>query len=340
MALGFQAHSERCIESLGVVMSKIVFGPEITPDAWAIGTSLLPAGFTIDVLSQSPDRRVEQLESADFYMGFRHGLMARDYDHMTNIKLVQFLSAGYDGVDLEKLRKLGIPLCNNGGANSYAVAEHAIMLMLAVSRQLPDLDRLLREGKWKSSKLGAEEEHEVAGKTIGIIGLGHIGKTLARRLTGFEVKLIYTDPVRPTPEEAQKLNVEYREPDDLFREADIVTLHAPFDHTTHHMICARTLNLMKREAILINCARGELVNEADLYQALKEKRIWAAGLDTFDKEPPDPKNPLFTLPNTVLSPHAAGPTWESWPKRFGNSYANVARVALGEKPLWVVPELR
>ena len=212
--------------------------------------------------------------------------------------------------------------------------------MLAVSRQLPDLDRLLREGKWKSSKFGQEEEHEVAGKTIGIVGLGMIGKVLARRLAGFEVKLIYTDPVRPTPEEATRLNVQYREPDDLFREADIVTLHAPFDKTTHHMVCERTINLMKRDAILINCARGELVNEADLYRALKEKRIWAAGLDVFEKEPADPKNPLFTLPNVVLSPHAAGPTWESWPKRWGNSFANAQRVARGEKPLWVVPELR
>jgi glyoxylate reductase/D-3-phosphoglycerate dehydrogenase len=323
-----------------MTMKKIVFGPEIAPAAWDIGQKLLPAGFSIETLSPSPDQRLEQLESAEFYMGFRSGVLDRDYDHMQNIKLIQFLSAGYDGVNLDKLRQLGIPLANNGGANSYAVAEHAIMLMLAVSRQLPDLDRLLREGKWKSSKLGQEEEHEVAGKTIGIVGLGHIGKTLARRLAGFEVKLIYTDPVRPTPEEAERLNVEYRAPDDLFREADIVTLHAPFDHTTHHMICERTLNLMKRDAILINCARGELVNEADLYKALKEKRIWAAGLDVFDKEPPDPKNPLFTLPNTVLSPHAAGPTWESWPKRFGYSYENVQRVARGEKPLWVVPELR
>ena len=319
---------------------KIVFGPEIAPAAWQIGVSQLPQGFTLERLSDSPDQRIEQLESADFCLGFRSGYIARDYDHMRNIKLIQFLSAGYDGMDLARLRELGIPLCNNGGANSYAVAEHAIMLMLAVSRQLPDLDRLLREGKWKSNRFGEEEEHEVAGKTIGIVGLGMIGKTLARRLAGFEVKLIYTDPVRPTAEEAQRLNVEYREPDDLFREADIVTLHAPFDASSHHMICARTLNLMKREAILINCARGELVNEADLYAALKDKRIWAAGLDTFEQEPPNPKNPLFTLANTVLSPHAAGPTWESWPKRWGHSYANVQRVARGEKPLWVVPELR
>ena len=321
-------------------MKKIVFAPVVAPAAWAIGESLLPKGFAIEVLSKDEARRVEQLESAEFLMGFRSGFNAGDYRHFGKVKLIQFLSAGYDGMDLERLRDMRIPLSNNGGANSYAVAEHAIMLMLAVYRQLPDLHALIKSGKWKSSKFGEEEEHEIAGKTIGIIGLGMIGKTLARRLSGFEVKLLYTDPVRPTPEEEARLKVTYVEPDNLFREADIVTLHAPFDRSTHRMINDRTLGLMKRESILINCARGELVDEAALYGALKERRIWAAGLDTFDREPPDPKNPLFTLPNVVLTPHAAGPTWESWPKRFGNSYANIERVARGEKPLWVVPELR
>jgi glyoxylate reductase/D-3-phosphoglycerate dehydrogenase len=97
---------------------------------------------------------------------------------------------------------------------------------------------------------------------------------------------------------------------------------------------------MRRDAILINTARGELIDEAALYKALREERIFAAGLDTFDQEPPDPQNPLFTLQNVVLSPHAAGPTWESWPKRFGHSFANIERVARGEPPLWVIPELR
>jgi phosphoglycerate dehydrogenase-like enzyme len=319
---------------------KIIFAPVIAPAAWAIGESLLPSGFTIEILSDDPKRRIEQLESADFYMGFRSGLKAPDYDHLHRLKLIQVLSAGYDGADLEKLRKMGIPLSNNGGANSYAVAEHAILLMLAVYRQLPDLDRMVKGGKWKSSRFGEEEEHEIAGKTIGIVGLGMIGKTLARRLSGFEVNLLYYDPVRPSPEEEARLKVTYRALDDLLRESDIVTLHAPFDATSHHMICDRTLDLMKRDAVLINCARGELVDEPALYRALKERRIWAAGLDTYDPEPPRPDNPLFTLPNVVLTPHAAGPTWESWPKRFGNSYANVQRVARGEAPLWVVPELR
>jgi len=319
---------------------KIVFAPTIAPAAWAIGESLLPKGFSIEVLSKDAERRIEQLESAEFLMGFRSGFLNDDYPHFKNVKLLQLLSAGYDGADLGRLRQMGIPLSNNGGANSYAVAEHAIMLMLAVSRQLPDLHALLNGGKWKSSKMGEEEEHEIAGKTIGIIGLGMIAKTLARRLSGFEVKLLYTDPVRPSAEEAERLKVTYVEPDELFRQADIVTLHAPFDKTTHHMICDRTLALMKPGSILINCARGELVDETALYKALKERQIWAAGLDTFDREPPDPKNPLFTLPNVVLTPHAAGPTWESWPKRFGYSYANIERVARGEAPQWVVPELR
>ena len=146
--------------------------------------------------------------------------------------------------------------------------------------------------------------------------------------------------MRPTPEEEKKLNVEFRELEDMLRESDIVTLHAPFDASTHHIINERTLKLMKPSAVLINCARGELVDEAALYRALKAGTLWAAGLDTYDPEPPKPDNPLFTLPNVVLTPHAAGPTWESWPKRFANSYENVQRVARGEKPLWVVPELR
>jgi phosphoglycerate dehydrogenase-like enzyme len=274
-------------------------------------------------------------------MGFlRTKLTPPDYQHLGNIKLIQVLSAGYDGMDLERLRQIGVPLCNNGGANSYAVSEHAIMLMLAVYRQLCDLDHLVKAGGWKSSKLGEEEQHEIAGKTIGIVGAGMIGRTVARRLSGFEVNLLYNDPIRLSPEDAAKLNMTYCDLDDLLCQSDIVTLHAPADESTYHLICDRTLALMRPEAIIINCARGELIDETALHRALKDRRIWAAGLDTFEQEPPDPKNPLFGLPNVVLSPHAAGPTWESWPKRFGNSYANIQRVARGEAPLWVVPELR
>ena len=321
---------------------KIIFNPVISDAAWAIGESLRPKQFDIEILSSDPDERVRQLGEADFLMGFLRGmpLGPDDYPQLKKVKLIQLLSAGYDGVDLERLKQSGIPLANNGGANSYAVSEHAILLMLAVYRRLPNLDRIVRSGQWKSSRTGEEQEHELAGKTVGIIGAGMIGKTIARRLSGFEVKLIYYDPVRLTPEEEAKLEMTYRPLEDLYREADVVSLHAPNNASTRKMINARSLKMMKRDAILINTARGELVDETDLYSALKDGTIWAAGIDAFDREPPDPNNPLFTLPNIVLSPHAAGPTWESWPKRFGNSYANIERVARGEPPLWVVPELR
>jgi len=321
---------------------KIVFNPVISPAAWAIGQQLLPSGFSIEVLAKDRDERIAQLEQADFLMGFLRGmpLGPDDYQHLKNVKLIQLLSAGYDNIDLERLRASGIPLANNGGANSFAVSEHAILLMLAVYRRLPALDRLVRSGGWKSTRMGEEQEHELAGKTVGLIGAGMIGRTVARRLSGWDVTLIYHDPVRLSPQDEAKYDLSYRDLDALFREADVVSLHAPYNASTHRMINDRTLGLMKPEAILVNTARGELVDEDALHRALKDGRIWAAGLDAYDREPPDPKNPLFTLPNVVLTPHAAGPTWESWPKRWGNSYANIERVARGEAPLWVVPELR
>ena len=318
----------------------IVFTPAISAAAWEIGRSLLPAGFAIELLAT--ERCEAQLERADVMMGFGRAMPLGDEDfaHLGRLKLVQLLSAGYDGIDLEPLRARGIPLCNNGGANSYAVAEHAILLMLAVYRRLPALDRRVKTGQWRAARLGEEQEHELAGKTVGIVGAGMIGRTLARRLSGFEVALVYYDPVRLPAADEATLGLTYRGFDDLLRESDVVTLHAPANAATHHLIGERALALMKRDAILINTARGELVDEAALDRALRAGVIWAAGLDTFEREPPDPANPLFALPNVVLSPHAAGPTWESWPKRFANAYTNVGRVARGEPPLWVVPELR
>ena len=155
-----------------------------------------------------------------------------DYPQLKKVKLIQVLSAGYDGVDLARLKQSGIPLANNGGANSYAVSEHAILLMLAVFRRLPSLDRLVRSGQWKSSRTGEEQERELAGKTVGIIGAGMIGKTIARRLSGFEVNLIYYDPVRLAAEDEAKLKMTYRPLEDLYREADVVSLHAPNNTST------------------------------------------------------------------------------------------------------------
>jgi phosphoglycerate dehydrogenase-like enzyme len=322
---------------------RIVFTPKLSPAVAEIGEVLLPEGFTLEYLAgdDERERRVAQLEGADFVLGFLSGnrLPSSDYQYLHKARLVQLLSAGYDGIDLEALRVLRIPLADNGGANAIAVAEHTIMLMLAVNRQLTDLDRLMREGGWKNAQLGQETSHELEGQTIGIVGAGRIGRAVARRLAGWDVDLIYYDPVRVPPDEERALKLNFCELDELLARADVITLHAPANASTHDMIDERAIGLMKPSAILINCARGELVDERSLHAALSGGRIAAAGLDTFANEPPNAENPLRTLPNVVLTPHAAGPTWESWPKRFANGYANIQRVALGEQPHWVVPEL-
>jgi phosphoglycerate dehydrogenase-like enzyme len=322
---------------------KILFTPKLASAVTEIGESLLPDGFTLDYLAgaDEPAKRLDQLESADFLLGFVSAgrLPPEDYERLRNVRLIQLLSAGYDGIDLDRLRELRIPLCDNGGANAVAVAEHTIMLILAVYRQLTDLDRLMRSGGWKNAQLGQETTHELEGRTVGIVGAGRIGRRVARRLAGWDVRLLYYDPVRVPPDEERALQLNYCELDELLTQADVITLHAPANASTREIIGGRALGLMKPDAILVNCARGELVDEQALYAALSAHRIAAAGLDTFAQEPPNPESPLRTLPNVILTPHAAGPTWESWPKRFSNGYANIERVARGEPPLWVVPEL-
>jgi phosphoglycerate dehydrogenase-like enzyme len=176
------------------------------------------------------------------------------------------------------------------------------------------------------------------GKTVGIVGLGNIGQQVAKRLRAFDCHLIYYDAFRRGPEEEQ-LGVTYVSLETLLETSDIVSLHVPLNDATRGMIDRQALERMKPKAILINTCRGEVVAEADLIEALRDGTILAAGLDTQAKEPADPANPLLDLPNVTLTPHSAGPTVDSFHKRFSNGYANIARVAAGGAPMWVIPEM-
>jgi phosphoglycerate dehydrogenase-like enzyme len=151
--------------------------------------------------------------------------------------------------------------------------------------------------------------------------------------------LVYYDPYRLPPDRERELGVTYFPLDDVLRRSDVVTVHVPLSEQTHHLIDARALGLMKPSAVLVNTSRGELVDELALAAALREGRLAGAGLDVFAQEPPPADHPLFGVPNAVLTPHVAGPTWQSWPRRFANCFANIARVERGEAPQWVVPEL-
>jgi phosphoglycerate dehydrogenase-like enzyme len=163
---------------------------------------------------------------------------------------------------------------------------------------------------------------------------------VTRRLKPFDTQLIYYDTYRRTPEEEAQLGVQYVPLNTLLETADVVSLHVPLNDSTRHLIDAAALARMKPKAILINTCRGEVVDEKALTDALQGQRILGAGLDTLEQEPPDPTNPLLTLPNVTLTPHTAGPTMDSFRKRFQNGYANIQRVAKGQAPLWVIPEMR
>jgi phosphoglycerate dehydrogenase-like enzyme len=172
------------------------------------------------------------------------------------------------------------------------------------------------------------------------VGFGNIGQQVARRLRGFNARVIYYDTARRDSREETALGVEYVPFDTLLESADIVSLHTALNESTRGMIGREALSRMKPKAVLINTCRGEVVDEGALTEALKAGRLLGAGLDTLRKEPPDLANPLLQLPNVVLTPHSAGPTVDSFRKRFQNGYANILRVGSGERPLWIIPEMR
>jgi phosphoglycerate dehydrogenase-like enzyme len=212
------------------------------------------------------------------------------------------------------------------------------MMMLATWKRVHELDDAVRHGGWRSAS-HSDRVYELWHSTVGIVGMGRIGQEVATRLAGWESNIVYYDPFRLTPEREKALNVRYVELDELLRTADVVTVHVPLNAQTRNLIDAESLSIMKSTAVIVNTARGGLFDEEALVTALKEGRIMGAGLDVLSQEPPPADHPIFALRNVVLTPHTAGPTWQSFPRRFANCFANIERVQHGEKALWVVPEL-
>jgi D-3-phosphoglycerate dehydrogenase len=204
---------------------------------------------------------------------------------------------GLDSVDLEAAARLGIIVTNTPGIIIDSVADMAFALILAVARRVCEADRTIRAGRWI--------DHQgvlVWGKTLGIVGVGAIGMAMARRALGFNMTVLAFDPF-PRPD-AEELGVRYVGLDELLREADFVSIHAPLNEETRGMLGERELGLMRPSAYLINTARGGLVDQKALYEALREGRIAGAGLDVLAEEPPSPDDPLLELANCVFTPHS------------------------------------
>ncbi len=305
--------------------TKILVSPKFPAAMLEIARSFVPAGFEMVVVDAGTPEFTAALADAEYYVGFpRPELNGEFFKTASGLKLVQLISAGYDRLDVAAAKRARVPVANNGGSNSVAVAEHTLMLMLAVYRK----------------DFASNRTYELEGKTLGIIGLGTIGKKVARRAAAFDMKIVYYDIARLAEDAEDALGVRFVLLPELLRTADIVSLHVPLNPVTRNMFGARELGMMRPTAVLINTCRGPVVDEHALHTALTTKVIAAAGLDVMVEEPPIANHPLFALENVTFTPHTAGPTWDNWFKAFRNAFDNVQRVARGERPLWVIPELR
>lgn len=245
------------------------------------------------------------------------------------LKCVARHGVGVDNVDVQAATRLKIPVIYTPGANHDAVAEHALLLMLALSRRLVVLDQGMRRGRWHD--LRKVNLADLKGKTLGLIGMGRIGSRVTELAKAFGMEVLGYDAYLQ-PEEIERRGAKAVGLDELLRQSDIVSLHVPLSSETRHLIGRRELQLMKEGAILINTARGGLVDEKALYEALKHGRLAGAGLDVFDPEPPPPDNPLFQLDNVILSPHMAGVTHGAMRNMAIIVATEVVKVLKGERP--------
>jgi D-3-phosphoglycerate dehydrogenase len=242
------------------------------------------------------------LPGIDGYIAGLDGIDANALRAADRLKVISRYGVGVDNVDLDTAREKGIVVTNTPGANSVSVAELALGLILALARQIPEAVEAVHQGKWpRYAGISLE------GKTIGILGLGAIGKQLARRLYGFDCEILAFDPFADVGF-AKDNHVELTSMEAVIEQADFVSLHLPLLPETRNLVNETFLNKMKKGSFLINTSRGEVVDEVALLKALQSGQLKGAGLDAFTIEPPDPKNPLLTLPQVIATPHLGAQT--------------------------------
>jgi D-3-phosphoglycerate dehydrogenase len=234
-------------------------------------------------------------------------LTADVLDCAKNLKLIGRAGIGVDNVDIPYATKKGIKVMNTPLSNAITTAEHAISMMMALSRQIPQACASMRAGKWEKEKFMGRE---IFNKTLGMIGCGNIGKIVADRAKGLRMNVIVADPYLKD-EVVKQLGVERVTLDELFKRADYITIHTPVTPETKNMISNQTFAKMKKGVFVINCARGGIVNELDLAAAIESGQVAGAALDVFEKEPIDPNHPLLKLDKVIFTPHLGASTYEA-----------------------------
>jgi len=266
----------------------------------------------------------------------QHAITSRVIAAAPKLKVIVKRGARPENVDYDAATKRGIVVAWTPGVNYVAVAEHTVMLMLCLAKKtIPQMERL-RSGAWREPDAGIQE---LCGKTVGIVGLGGIGKALCRMLDGFDVTFLAYDPYI-SPAQAKEVNVNLVSLKELLRQSDYVNIHAALTEETRHLIGENELSMMKKTAHLINTARGGLIDESALLKALKEGEIAGAGLDVFESEPPEHENPLLHLPNVVVTPHMAGWSDKAVYREQKEAALEIKLVLEGERPRYPInPEV-
>lgn len=257
---------------------------------------------------------------------------AEMFDAAPNLKVVANFATGFDNLDVPEATRRGILLTNTPDVLNHSTADFAFALLLAVARNIVPGAAFIKRGEWTAWRPMIFLGPDVHGATLGIIGLGRIGREVARRATGFQMQVIYHGN-RRDPDAERDFGVQFRENvDDVLREADFISLHVPLTARTRNLIDDRALSLMKPTAILINTSRGPVIDQDALYRALSEGRIRAAGLDVTTPEPLPTDHPLLSLPNCLIVPHIASATVETRDAMCLLAARNIVAALTGERP--------
>lgn len=313
-------------------MPKILHTARYTGAPWEILKSLVPRGFEVETLKElNYDSLSSQACDADYFLV--SGRLPID-DHVLSVskrlKMIQRTGVGTEMLDMEAIKCRNIPVYMNAGVNARSVAEHTLTLMLACLKRLPQINAQTHAGIWKKQQQGIST-HELHGKTVALVGMGNIGRTVASLLQPFGVNIIYTDLFRQSIGVEEQLNLTFCEQfESLLSEADVLSLHCPLTKENTGMLNKDTLAKMKSGAVIVNTARGKLIIPDDLYEALKNGHIQAAGLDTHYEEPIPESSKLARLDNVILTPHIGGLSFEAFHDMMQKAISNIVAFEKGE----------
>lgn len=284
-----------------------------------------PDGFIVKTLDEAThEQLIKEVADADYFLvSGRLPIDKAVLDNAPKLKMIQRTGVGIEMLDVEAIKQHSIPVYVNAGVNAQSVAEHTLTLMLACLKRLPQINRQTHEGVWKKQQVGVTS-HELKGKTVALVGMGNIGRLVAKMLQPFGAKVVYTDVFRQTEEVEMKLGLTYFEGfEAMLPEADILSFHCPLTKENTEMLNSKTLNMMKPGAIVVNTARGKLINPDDLYDALQSEQLASAALDTHYEEPIKEGYRLAELDNVILTPHIGGLSYEAFDTMMHDAMQNI-----------------